>query len=214
MKTPPRFLATLLLVACGSPAFCQTVAEMQAKENALLIPVYEQIYRLEAFRAALKAPATVLHIADARKWSNARVSAAFSKAAVKALIVIDDYDGGENSRGRMKSALEDAEAEAQTGAEEAELTALKNMALNHETAVDCDLRAQIAADRFNSDMRALGEAGTMRTLPVSLGETIGNHECVGWWKTILRTGRAAVPEGCEPAVQSPRALEPRPATQN
>ena len=148
-------------------------------------------------------PCPIRQLANAQTPAKAKavLSGSFSKAAVKVLVVIDNYNGQEDSRHRMDSALEDAEAEAQTDAENAQMTALRNMALNDQAAIELDLRVQAELDDTASKMSAAGAPAPATKMP-SMWEARRGHDCVTAWKATLRTLKTSIPDVCMLAVKA------------
>jgi hypothetical protein len=149
-------------------------------------------------------PCPLVQFASAQTPAKAKaaLSGSFSKAAIKVLVIIDNYNGQEDSRHRMDSALEDAEVEAQTDAENAQMTALKNMALNDQAAIDLDLQVQAEIDDTAAKVRAAGATAPATKMP-SMWEARRGHDCVTAWKATLRALKTSIPEVCMLAIKAP-----------
>src|ERR1039458_10136946 len=105
----------------------------------------------------------------------------------------------------MDSALEDAEAEAQTDAENSQVTALKYMVLNDEASVDLELRVQAAQQESDARARELGIAPSPATRVASLWEARHGHDCIIAWKAALHALKASIPDVCLLAVKAPKS---------
>jgi hypothetical protein len=211
-------LVSILLAGCVANAFSQESAAEKQAEAAALAAGYGKVAveqaktnaRYDAFVAVLRkqmnaretasraqtAPQTPQQIAFALKQSRTPVSVAFSKAAMKTVGAIEHYDGQLESRHRIDAALEDVEIEASTKAENNEVTALKNMALNLEAAVDIDLRTFTAIEEWKSRLQEYGIDDPLKWTPMVTAKLAGDGYCFPSWKDALKTRKASLPNQC------------------
>jgi ribosomal protein S8 len=188
----------IFLAGCITAAFSQTELP---ESQFLMEAVNKRIAAMRVVDMAWKVPVTDQQIANALKQSRATVSVPFSKAAMKALAAIEHYDGQIESHHRIDAALEDVEIEASTKAENNEVTALKNTALNLETAIDIDINVLVAYKEIHSSIAALGGTPppTNWTRELTREITTGamtKENCFLSWKDALKTRKASLPSSC------------------